>query len=37
MKKRYTEGQNSFALRQAEAGIAVAEIVRNQGEQATAA
>ena len=28
MKKRYTEQQIAFALRQAEAGTAVAEIVR---------
>ena len=31
MKKRYTEQQIAFALRQAESGTAVAEIVRKMG------
>ena len=31
MKKRYTEEQIAFALRQAESGTAVAEIVRKMG------
>ena len=31
MKKRYTEQQIAFALRQAEAGTPVAEIVRKMG------
>jgi putative transposase len=31
MKKRYTEAQIAFALRQAESGTPVAEIVRKMG------
>ena len=31
MKKRYTEEQIAFALRQAESGTAVSEIVRKMG------
>jgi putative transposase len=31
MKKRYTEEQVAFALRQAESGTAVSEIVRKMG------
>ena len=31
MKKRYTEGQIAFALRQATNGIPIAEITRKMG------
>jgi len=31
MKKRFSEEQIAFALRQAESGVAVAEIVRKMG------
>jgi putative transposase len=31
MKKRFTEAQIAFALRQAESGIPVAEIIRKMG------
>jgi len=31
MKKRFTEAQIAFALRQAESGTSVAEIIRKMG------